>query len=95
MQYFYIYILKCSDNSYYVGHTDDLERRLAEHISESSNNSYVANRLPFQCVFHETCATRGEAIDAERKLKGWSRKKKEALINGGWQAVKGIWKDKK
>lgn len=92
---FYVYILKCNDDSYYVGHTDDLERRLTEYASgDKFVGYYVATRLPVVCVYSESFATRAEALDAERRLKGWSRKKKEALINGGWQAVKGIWKQK-
>ena len=95
MQTFYVYIVKCNDGSYYTGHTNDLEKRLAEHASGNyAIDSYIASRLPIECVFSEACATRTEAFEAERKIKGWSRKKKEALISGGWQAVKRIWKQK-
>ena len=94
MKDFYVYILKCNDNSYYVGHTDDIEKRMNEHITGQSE-SYVASRLPVKLVFLEACASRYEAIQAERKLKGWSRKKKELLIKSGWQAMKGYWRKTK
>lgn len=91
---FYVYILECADKSYYVGSTDDIERRLNEHLipfnKENNINSYVSQRLPFKLVFSEGCGKREEAQTAERMIKGWSRAKKEALINGGWEAMKGI-----
>ena len=76
---FYVYILKCADDSYYVGHTDDLEIRLAQHLS-SEYKCYATTRLPVKLLYAESFASRAEAIDAERKIKNWSRKKKEALI---------------
>lgn len=86
MQYFYVYILKCSDNSYYTGHTDNMELRLNEHMS-SSIKSYTSNKLPVECVYVETFTSRDEAICAERKIKGWSRKKKEFLIKQDWKEL--------
>lgn len=97
MQSYYVYILQCSDGSYYTGQTDDLERRLNEHLlrvkKDSGAFSYVAKRLPFKLVFAEECGERGEAQEAERIIKGWSRKKKEALIQSGWEAVVGMWRE--
>jgi predicted GIY-YIG superfamily endonuclease len=83
MQDFYVYILKCSDGSYYTGHTDQLEKRIAEHNIKQFDG-YTAARLPFEVVFVQPFATRNEAFNVERQIKGWSRKKKEALINGNW-----------
>ncbi|MDP3888916.1 MAG: GIY-YIG nuclease family protein [bacterium] len=89
MKSFHVYILKCNDDSYYIGHTDDIERRVSEH-EQGLISGYTSTRLPVKVVFVEEFGTRAEAIDAERKLKGWSRKKKETLIKYGWQAMKGF-----
>jgi putative endonuclease len=88
---FYVYILKCSDGSYYIGHTDNMERRLGQY-NAGFCTGYVAKRLPVELVFVEPCASRAEAISAEHQWKKWSRKKKEALIIGGWEAVKQVCK---
>ena len=80
MKDFFVYILKCRDNSYYTGHTDDLEKRITEHNNKLIDG-YTAARLPIRVVFVQAFASRDEAFAAERKIKGWSRRKKEALIN--------------
>jgi len=84
--YFFVYILKCSDNSYYAGHTENLEKRLSEHQS-GIYKGYTSSRLPVKLVFVQQCASRYEALAAERKIKNWSRNKKEALINQDWEAL--------
>ena len=76
---FWVYILHCSDGSYYTGHTDDLETRLAKHES-GEVEGYTVSRLPVKLVFAEEPSSRADALSAERRIKGWSRKKKEALI---------------
>jgi len=86
MQYFYVYILKCSDDSYYVGQTDDLEKRIAEH-QDKKVSGYTASRLPITLVFHVTLEERTEAFKLEQKIKGWTRKKKEALIRGDFELL--------
>lgn len=91
---FYVYILKCSDGTYYTGHTDDLEKRIAEHQS-GSYAGYTSERLPIELVFVQTFASRSEALEAERKLKKWSREKKETLINNGWQGMMSFKKRKR
>jgi tRNA/rRNA methyltransferase len=83
---FYVYILRCSDGSYYTGHTEDLEPRIAAHNS-GTVEGYTQTRLPVQLVFSGEFSTRYEAVARERQLKGWSRAKKEALIRGDWDAV--------
>jgi predicted GIY-YIG superfamily endonuclease len=87
MNYFYVYILKCSDGSYYVGHTDNIEKRIAEHKLGVCSD-YTSRRRPIEIVFLEKFQTRNEAFVIERKIKGWSRKKKEALIVGDWNKIK-------
>jgi predicted GIY-YIG superfamily endonuclease len=87
MNYFYVYILKCSDGSYYTGHTEDLEKRISEH-NQGLIDGYISQKLPVELVYHSTFGSRDEAFHAERKIKGWSRKKKEALINQNWALLK-------
>jgi tRNA/rRNA methyltransferase len=83
---FWTYILKCSDRSYYVGHTDDLAARIAGHQS-GLVKGYTQKRRPVTHVWSQEFAERDEAFRAERQIKGWSRAKKEALIRGDWDAV--------
>ena len=84
---FFAYLLKCNDGSYYAGHTDDLERRIAQHQS-GALGGYTARRLPVQLVWSDSFATRDGAFAVERKLKGWSRAKKEALMAGDWEQIR-------
>ena len=86
---FHTYILRCADGSYYVGHTDDIERRIAEH-KQGMITVYTRKRRPVRLVFAEEFPTRYEALSAERQIKGWSRAKKEALINGNWRRLKAL-----
>ena len=74
---FYLYILRCSDGSYYTGHTDDLESRVAAH-QVGLISGYTRDRRPVEIVFSAEFASRIEALERERQIKGWSRKKKEA-----------------
>lgn len=83
---FFVYILKCRDGSYYTGHTDDLDRRIAEHQS-GLIEGYTHQRLPVELMWSEDFQTRIEALEGERKIKGWSRAKKEALFVGDWERV--------
>jgi predicted GIY-YIG superfamily endonuclease len=75
----FVYILKCSDGSYYVGHTADIDARLKAHM-HGQDCEYTALRLPVVLVFLKEFATRDEAFRIERQIKRWSRRKKEALI---------------
>ena len=83
---FWVYILRCADGSYYTGHTDDLDARVAKHQS-GEVKGYTETRLPVELVFAQECARREEALAAELRIKGWSRKKKEAMIEGDWNEV--------
>ena len=83
---FWLYILKCTDEAYYTGHTDDLEARIAAHRS-GVYAGFTRRRRPVIMVFSEEFPTRDEAFAAERQIKGWSRAKKEALIAGDWGQV--------
>jgi predicted GIY-YIG superfamily endonuclease len=89
MNDFYVYILKCNDDSYYVGHTDDIGKRISQHNSKE-HNSYTSKRLPVEVVFVRTFETRDEAFWVERQIKKWSRQKKEALIEGNFSKVSSL-----
>ena len=83
---FWTYMLHCADRSFYVGHTDDLEHRLAQHIS-GQVGGYTSTRLPVKLVWSDEFPSRYEALQAERQLKGWGRSKKLALIWGDWKMI--------
>ena len=84
---FWVYILHCSDSSYYTGHTDNLEQRIGQHqLGEIPG--YTETRHPVKLVFSQEFATREEALAAELRIKGWTRKKKEALMRGDWEALR-------
>jgi len=82
-------MLRCADGSYYVGSTGDdgLERRVAEHNSGAYPDAYTSTRRPVTLIWSERFDRTTNAIAAERQLKGWSRKKKEALVRGDWAAL--------
>ncbi len=90
---FWVYILECADGSYYTGHTKGLEIRLAQHASRKIPG-YTASRLPVSLIFSQEFLTREEAIASERQIKGWSRKKKEAMIRSDWDEVARLAKSK-
>ena len=80
---FHTYLLRCSDGSYYVGHTDDLDLRIAQHEA-GEVAGYTQNRRPVTLMWSQDFPSRIEALEAERQIKGWTRRKKEALIRGDW-----------
>ena len=77
----YTYILKCADGSYYTGSTKNLERRLSQHINGEGAN-FTKKHLPVELVYFEEFERIDEAFYREKQIQGWTRKKKEALING-------------
>ena len=77
----HVYILRCADGTYYVGQTDDLEKRLAQHHA-GKGSRYTAARLPVELVCSEAFQARAAAMKRETQLKRWSRAKKDALIRG-------------
>ena len=82
----YVYILKCADDSYYVGSTANLERRLAEHQA-GLVKGYTESRRPVELAWSCNFPTGNDAFLRERQIKGWSRVKKEALIRGDWDGL--------
>lgn len=77
----YMYILECSDGSYYVGSTVDLGRRLEEHALGMAA-AYTRRRRPVRLVYVEEFASVVDAFAFEKRVQGWSRRKREALIEG-------------
>ena len=77
----YMYILLCSDNSYYTGSTTDLELRLEQHQNGEGAN-HTKKRLPVRLIYFEEYSRIDEAFYREKQVQGWSKRKKEALING-------------
>ncbi len=76
-----MYILLCADGSYYTGSTIDLERRLLQH-QDGEGANFTRKHLPVKLVYYEEFDNIAEAFRREKQVQGWSRKKKEALING-------------
>lgn len=84
---FWIYLLHCADGSYYTGHTDNLEQRLAQHET-GTFDGYTADRKPLRLVYSQELPSREEALAAEMQIKRWSRRKKEALIRGDFDGLR-------
>jgi putative endonuclease len=83
----YLYILRCADGKYYVGTTrKTLEERLGEH-NAGIHNGFTAARRPVAMVFAQHFDNITDAIAAERQVKGWSRAKQEAMIDGEWSRL--------
>jgi|SRR6478672_1924427 len=87
MKTYFVYILKCNDNSYYTGFTNNLNRRFTEHLHGKNKDCYTYDKRPVQLVWFETFNDVINAIAIEKQIKGWSRRKKEALINKDWEKL--------
>ena len=87
MKQSFVYILKCSDKSYYTGITSNLESRMFKHNSGFYPDCYTFRRRPLELVFYCEFTDINLAIDTEKQIKKWSRAKKEALINGDFDAL--------
>jgi len=90
---FWTYMLHCLGGAYYTGHTDNLAHRMAQHES-GAFPGFTADRLPVTLVWSQEFPTRIEALEAERRIKGWSRAKKMALISGDWNRISALAKGK-
>jgi predicted GIY-YIG superfamily endonuclease len=90
---FSLYILECSDGTYYVGHTDCLDERMRQH-DVGSADSYTSRRKPLKLLYAQEFESRYEALSMERKLKGWSRAKKLAFMAGDWRHIRALSKGK-
>jgi len=94
MKRYYVYILLCFDDTYYVGVTNNVERRLHEHQNSLNDKSYTSSRLPvtLECAIEFTNIL--EAIEFEKKIKKWSKAKKRALIEKQYQMLPELSKKK-
>jgi predicted GIY-YIG superfamily endonuclease len=82
----WVYLLECSDRSYYVGCTTNLAQRIEQH-QRGTFSGYTAKRRPVVLKWYGETNDIHNAIATERQIKGWSRAKKEALIRGDWKAL--------
>lgn len=83
---FFVYILLCADNTYYIGVTNNLDRRISEHNS-GEVEGFTSSRLPVHLLKSFGFNDIRLAIAFEKQIKNWSRKKKEALINEEWKTL--------
>jgi len=77
-----VYILKCADQSLYVGCTNNLEKRIKQHNESKWGAHYTKTRRPVKLVYSEQFQTLKEARGRELEIKSWRRKKKLALVDG-------------
>jgi putative endonuclease len=85
----WMYILRCSDGSYYVGSTGNLDHRIWQH-QNGLGAEYTMHRRPVELVYAVECENVGQAFWLEKRVQNWSRKKREALIRGDFQALPGL-----
>ena len=86
---YFVYILRTSSDTLYIGQTNNLEKRIREHKSKSTKSAkYIRYFSSFKLVFSEKHQTRKEAMRREGQLKRWSRAKKEALVQGDLKLLK-------
>jgi predicted GIY-YIG superfamily endonuclease len=84
---YFVYILRCLDGSFYIGHTNDLASRLHRHAT-CRGATHTSEHRPRKLVYTEECESRSAAMARERQLKGWTRAKKEALFAGDLSALR-------
>lgn len=87
MKSYYVYILECSDATYYIGITSNIERRLIEHNSGLDKTAYTYTRRPITLKWIQEFNDPNQAIAFEKQLKGWSKRKKLALIEEDWDKL--------
>ena len=87
MRCYYVYIARCRDNKLYIGITNNVERRLYEHNFGKNKFAYTFSRRPVKLVFQQQFSDPEEAISFEKKIKKWSKLKKEALIMGDFDKI--------
>jgi len=87
MKNYFVYMLECSDQSIYTGISSNFEKRMEEHHSGLSTTSYTFSRRPVILKWIQEFSNPEQAIAFEKQLKGWSRRKKLALINEDWDKL--------
>jgi putative endonuclease len=88
MKLYYVYMLRCFDGTFYVGVTNDMDRRFAEHCDGINESCYTYNRRPLRLVFVDEFQWIDEAIAFEKKLKSWTHAKKRAFAERAFAALK-------
>ena len=91
---YWVYIVKCKDGKYYTGVTNDLDKRLQEHNEGINPRCYTFERRPVKLMYEEHFRDINQAIAWEKQLKGWSRKKKEALFRRDIEEIKRLARSK-
>ncbi|HEY9181492.1 MAG TPA: GIY-YIG nuclease family protein [Candidatus Baltobacteraceae bacterium] len=85
---FFVYMVLCADASYYIGITNSIDARVGQHNEGIDRHCYTYTRRPVQLVYAAEFANPSEAIAWEKQIKGWSRRKKDALVRGDWASIK-------
>jgi putative endonuclease len=85
---YFVYIIECKGSFYYVGITNNLEERLWQHNEGINKNCFTYKRRPVVLKYFEQFSDVTQAIAREKQLKGWGRKKKEALFNENYDLLK-------
>ncbi len=88
MANWFVYMLRCSDNSLYTGVTTDVERRIIEHNAKKSVTKYTRVRQPVEVAYQEKAESRSEACKREAQLKKLTKKEKEILVGSKSSLVK-------
>ena len=91
---YYVYILRCSDGTFYTGSTSNLQERVFDHISGFDPKAYTFQLRPVKLVWAEEFETRIDALNIEKQIKGWSHAKKKALIEDDFEEIHQIVKKK-
>jgi putative endonuclease len=94
MKVYYVYIIKCSDETYYTGFTSNLAKRMIENNTGKHKDSYTFNRKPMTLEFYAEFTNVNIAIETEKQIKKWSKAKKRALINGEFEKLPNLSKKK-
>ncbi len=90
MKFYYVYILLCNDDTLYVGVTSDIDRRVMEHNAGKYPEAYTHARRPVTLVFYQDFMDPNQAIEFEKKIKNWSRAKKQSLIDGNYDRLQNL-----
>ena len=90
---YHVYVLKCADGSFYTGSSSNLAQRIAQHERGTYPENYTYNLRPVTLVWQQEFPRPKEMVEAERRIKGWTRKKKIGLIEGRYDDLKQLLKD--
>ena len=92
---FFVYILRCANGTFYTGHSSDLALQISQHTAGLNPKAYTYRLRPVKLVWSQEVLTRYDALNVEKRIKGWSHAKKEALINDDFQLLHQIVKNER